>query len=46
MTCANIVIFFYRDILKMVFKCPVVICIANYDCYDRGALPEKEEQKK
>ena len=33
----------------MVFKCPVVRCIANYDCYDRGAvfsLPEKEEQKK
>ena len=33
----------------MVFNCPVVRCIANYDCYDRGAvfsLPEKEEQKK
>ena len=33
----------------MVFKCPVVKCIANNDCYDRGAvfsLPEKEEQKK
>ena len=33
----------------MVFKCPVVGCITNYDCYDRGAvfsLPEKEEQKK
>ena len=33
----------------MVFKCPVVRCIANYDCYDRGAvfsLLEKEEQKK
>ena len=32
----------------MVFKCPVVRCIANCDCYDRGAmfsLPEKEEQK-
>ena len=33
----------------MVFMCLVVRCIANYDCYDRGAvfsLPEKEEQKK
>ena len=33
----------------MVLKCPVVRCITNYDCYDRGAafsLPEKEEQKK
>ena len=33
----------------MVFKCPVVRCIANYDCYDRGdvfSLPENEEQKK
>ena len=33
----------------MVFNCPIVRCIANYDCYDRGALfslPEKEEQKK
>ena len=50
MTCDNIVFFFfYKDILKMVFKCPVIRCIANYDCYDRGAvfsLPEKEEQKK
>ena len=41
--------FFYKDILKMVFKCPVIRCIAYYDCYDRGAvfsLLEKEEQKK
>ena len=33
----------------MAFKCPVVRCITNYDCYDRRAvfsLPEKEEQKK
>ena len=33
----------------MVFKCPVLRCIANYDCYDRGAvfsLPENEKQKK
>ena len=33
----------------MVFKCSVVRCITNYDCYDRRAvfsLPEKEEQKK
>ena len=41
--------FFYKDILKMAFKCSVDRCITNYDCYDRGALfslPEKEEQKK
>ena len=43
--------FFYKDILRMVYKCPVIRCIyiTNYDCYDRGAvfwLPEKEEQKK
>ena len=33
----------------MVFKCLVVRCIANYDCYDRGAvfsLPEEKKQKK
>ena len=41
--------FYYKDILKIVFKCSVVRCITNYDCYGRGAvfsLPEKEEQKK
>ena len=50
MICANIVVLSsYKDILKMVLKCSFVRCIANYDCYDRGAvfsLPEKEEQKK
>ena len=33
----------------MAFKFPVVRCITNYDCYDRGtvfSLPEKEKQKK
>ena len=43
--------FFYNDILKILYKCPVIRCIyiTNYDCYDRGAVfspPEREEQKK
>ena len=38
--------FFYKDILKMAFKCPVVRCITNYDCYDRGAVFSLYQKRK